>query len=255
METVEILGINTTAQPFADAVETLVRWAQNGTPRYVSTCPVYTLMMGVEHPTVRDALNGAAMVTADGMPVVWVQRRLGAKHAERVYGPDIVAALCERGVAAGLRHYFYGGAPGVAERVAARLQERYPGLAIAGTEAPPFAPVGDAPDESTVQQLNAAGAHVIWVGLGSPKQDVWMMRYRPALTAPLLIGVGAAFDFIAGTKRQAPPWMRRSGLEWAFRLAQEPGRLWQRYLVYNARFVWRIARHHLFQGVRRGGAP
>lgn len=243
--TIEILGINTTAQRFAEAVNTLMDWARENTPHYVCTCPVYTLMMGVEQPTVRQALNSASMVTADGMPVVWMQRKLGDPGAERVYGPDLMTALCSAGVGCGLRHFFFGGTAGVANQVAEHVQHRFPGLVVAGTYAPPYAPVGNSPNQEFVTMLNESRAHVIWVGLGSPKQDIWMMRYRPVLDAPLLIGVGAAFDFVAGTKRQAPSWMRRSGFEWVFRLTQEPRRLWKRYLIYNFRFLWQIWRHYL----------
>ncbi|MBZ0295749.1 MAG: WecB/TagA/CpsF family glycosyltransferase [Anaerolineae bacterium] len=236
----EILGVPVDAQTFDEAIETLAAWARGDQLHYVCTCPVYTLMQARERPEVGAALRGADMVTADGMPVVWVQRRQGFAQAERVYGPDVLLALCEKTAGSGVRHYFYGGMPGVPEKLAANLQKRFPALEIAGFDAPPLAEVGSAPDAEAVQRLNHAGAHVIWVGLGSPKQDLWMALHRPLLEATVLIGVGAAFDFIAGTKRQAPQWMRRAGMEWLFRLVQEPGRLWRRYVVYNTRFLWAL---------------
>jgi len=242
---IDILGVHTHAQRFDDAVSTLVTWASDQQRRYVCTCPVYTVMVCTENPAARKAVNAADMVTADGMPVVWVQRWWGFPAAERVYGPDLLQAMCERTAGQGVRHFFWGGLPGVADTLAVRLKTRFPALEIAGTCSPPVADVGELPDPAVVEQINAAQPDVVWVGLGSPKQDLWMALYRPALNAPLLIGVGAAFDFLAGVKRQAPRWAQRNGLEWLFRLIQEPGRLWRRYLIYNPRFVWGVFRQHM----------
>lgn len=242
---VDILDVPTDGQRFETAVRQLLAWA--GAPegrRYVCTCPVYTLMMGRERPEVMAALRGADMVAADGMPVVWLQKKLGAPFAERVYGPDLLLALAQASVDGGLRHVFYGGLPGVPDQLASVLTERFPGLQIAGVHSPPVAPVASTPDAEAAARLNALEADIIWVGLGSPKQDVWMALHRPLLNAPLLIGVGAAFDMIAGVKPQAPRWMQRSGLEWLYRLAQEPGRLGRRYLVYNPRFLWLALRRY-----------
>ncbi len=237
----DILGVPVDAQPLDEALATLIAWAHDSHGRrYVCACPVYTLMQARDHDDVRAALRGAAMVTADGMPLVWIQRRSGYAQAERIYGPDVLLALCERTAGTSISHYFYGGLPGVPETLAENLRARFPALRVAGAHSPPVAPLDAAPDPVVIARLNASGAQVIWVGLGSPKQDVWMTRYRPALDAPLLIGVGAAFDFLAGTKAQAPRWMQQRGLEWLFRLLQEPGRLWRRYLVYNTRFLWAL---------------
>jgi N-acetylglucosaminyldiphosphoundecaprenol N-acetyl-beta-D-mannosaminyltransferase len=237
-----ILGVQTDAQRFDEAVEKLISWASDSKGRYVSTCPVYTLMMCREKPEVMQAVNGADMVTADGMPIVWVQRRRGNTQAERVYGPDVMEALLARTANTSIKHYFWGGLPGVADTLVQRMQAQHPALKVAGIYSPPISPVGDTPDPAVVKRLNESGADVIWVGLGSPKQDLWMRLYRPVLNAPLLIGVGAAFDMLAGVKSQAPKWMQRSGLEWLFRLAQEPRRLGRRYLVYNPLFVWHVLR-------------
>jgi N-acetylglucosaminyldiphosphoundecaprenol N-acetyl-beta-D-mannosaminyltransferase len=162
-----------------------------------------------------------------------------------VYGPDLLLALCDATRSTGIRHSFWGGLPGVPETLAAKLAERFPGLNVEVAHAPPVSDVSAQVDTSAVTQLNASGAQIVWVGLGSPKQDLWMALHRPVLEAPLLIGVGAAFDLIAGIKRQAPRWMQRSGMEWAYRLLQEPGRLGRRYLLYNPRFVWLVLRHQL----------
>lgn len=242
MPKLPILGVHTDAQRFDEAVATLTRWASESPPRYVCTCPVYTLMMCHENPAVMQAVNGASMVTADGMPVVWVQRRRGAPQAQRVYGPDLMLALCQQTAGTPIKHYFWGGLPGVADTLVGRLKTQFRGLNIAGTYSPPLADTPPQPDPVVVEQLNTSGADIIWIGLGSPKQDLWMETYRPALRAPLLIGVGAAFDMLAGVKSQAPRWMQKSGLEWLFRLAQEPRRLARRYLVYNPRFIWHVLR-------------
>jgi N-acetylglucosaminyldiphosphoundecaprenol N-acetyl-beta-D-mannosaminyltransferase len=239
---VPILDIPVDVQTLNEATNTLADWAAQPGKRYVSTCPVYTLMIARENPRMRQALERADMVTADGMPLVWLQRRMGHPRAERVYGPDMMRVLCEKTASREIRHFFWGGMPGVAEKLAQQLRQVYPGLQIAGFYAPPIEEIGDVPNPAVIEHLNNANAHIIWVGLGSPKQDLWMSLYRPVLDAPLLIGVGAAFDFIAGTKPQAPRWMQRSGLEWLFRLSHEPGRLWRRYLIYNSRFIWSILR-------------
>lgn len=235
----DLFGVQTDAQPFTEAIDRLAAWSTEADARhYVCTCPVYTLMMCYEKPQVMAAVNGASMVAADGMPVVWLQRKRGAKAAERVYGPDVMQALCQRTAGSDVKHYFWGGENGVAAALVSKLKSQYPDLQVSGMYAPPVAPLGSEPDVEAIRRLNESGADVIWVGLGSPKQDLWMAQHRPHLNAPLLIGVGAAFDMLAGVKRQAPRWMQRTGLEWLFRLLQEPGRLGKRYLIYNPKFLW-----------------
>jgi N-acetylglucosaminyldiphosphoundecaprenol N-acetyl-beta-D-mannosaminyltransferase len=185
-------------------------------------------------------INQADMAAPDGMPLVWLCRFHGHRGVSRVYGPDLMLALCDHSVAGGYRHFFYGGAPGVAERLAATLKERYPGLQVAGTHAPPFRPVGAMEERSVIEAINAIDPDIIWVGLGTPKQDHWLAQHRPLLTAPVLVAVGAAFDMLSGSIPQAPRWMQRSGLEWLFRLCQEPRRLAHRYLVYNPLFLMHV---------------
>jgi N-acetylglucosaminyldiphosphoundecaprenol N-acetyl-beta-D-mannosaminyltransferase len=216
---------------------------------YACTCPVYTLMQGHERLEVRAALNQADWVTPDGMPVVWALKLLGAQDVGRVYGPDLMLALSELSAQRGYAQYYLGGAPGVADELAGVMQRRVPGLKVAGTFCPPFRELTPAEEEAMIAHVNASGAHVVWVGLGSPKQDLWMGRYRPRLTPPLLVGVGAAFDFFTGRAAQAPGWMQTSGLEWLFRLASEPRRLWRRYLIYNPRFMFQLALQ--WSGLRR----
>ena len=188
----------------------------------------------------------AALVTPDGMPVVWWGRLCG-HEVQRVYGPDLMRAVCEHGVAAHWRHFLCGGPPGVAEGLAAALRRDYPGIAIVGVDTPPFRPLGAEEEDLLAERINASGADIVWVGLSSPKQERFMARLAPSLTCGAMMGVGAAFDFLAGTKRQAPAWIQRSGFEWLFRLATEPRRLWKRYLVNNTTFVWLMTLHLLRQ--------
>jgi N-acetylglucosaminyldiphosphoundecaprenol N-acetyl-beta-D-mannosaminyltransferase len=198
-------------------------------------------MESQRHPDLRRIHNTAGLVTPDGMPLVWLGRRAGHAGMGRVYGPDLMLELCARGVSTGLRHHFFGGGPGVVDALASRLTQRYPGLIVAGAETPPFGDMAATPDAAAVTRINQAAPHVIWVGLGTPKQERWMALHRPLLDAPVLICVGAAFDFHAGLKPQAPAWMQRAGLEWLFRLAIEPRRLWRRYLINNPWFILMVA--------------
>ncbi len=244
---IDLLGVRVSALTLSGAVDEMARMIADGQRGYACTCPVYTLMQGHDRPDVRAALAGAALVTADGMPVVWAQRLFGARGAGRVYGPDLLLAFSERSAREGYRQFYLGGAPGVADELARRLAARFPGLPLAGTFCPPFREMTPDEGRAMLAAVNAARADVVWVGLGSPRQDLWMARYRERLDAPLLVGVGAAFDFLTGRQPQAPRWTQRAGLEWLFRLASEPRRLWRRYLIYNPRFVGAIARQWLAQ--------
>jgi N-acetylglucosaminyldiphosphoundecaprenol N-acetyl-beta-D-mannosaminyltransferase len=246
---VALLGIRVTAFDLPTAVAEMTRAVEAGRLAYASTCPVYTLMQGHERADVRAALNGADWVTPDGMPVVWALRRLGAAQAGRVYGPDLMLAVSAASAERGLRQYYLGGAPGVAEALAAELTRRFPALVVAGFDSPPFRAQTEAEEAAMLDKIDAARADIVWVGLGSPKQDLWMARCRPRLRAPLLVGVGAAFDFFTGRQAQAPGWVQRSGLEWLFRLLSQPRRLWRRYLIYNPKFVYQFARQ--LAGVQR----
>ena len=182
------------------------------------------------------------MVAMDGVPLVWVARRRGAVAAERVCGPDVMLTVCDRGRELGLRHYFLGGRPGVPEALRDRLTERFPGLLVVGAESPPFRALSAEEDAALVDRINDAAPHVLWIGLGSPKQEFWAADHEGALQAPLLLPVGAAFDFHSGNLRRAPRWMQRVGLEWLFRVAMEPRRLAGRYLTTNARFAAGVLR-------------
>jgi N-acetylglucosaminyldiphosphoundecaprenol N-acetyl-beta-D-mannosaminyltransferase len=242
-----ILGIPITVFDLEAAVIEMAQAVGQKRRVYACTCPVYTLMQAVERPEVRAALAGAAWVTPDGMPVVWALRRAGASGTGRVYGPDLLLALSAVSAKRGYRQYYYGGGLNVASQLSGELQRRFPELRVAGCSAPPFRELTIYEERAMLDELNGSGADIIWVGLGSPKQDLWMARYRDRLEAPLLVGVGAAFDFFSGRQRQAPHWIQHAGLEWLFRLISEPRRLWRRYLIYNTKFILCLAR----QGLRR----
>jgi N-acetylglucosaminyldiphosphoundecaprenol N-acetyl-beta-D-mannosaminyltransferase len=174
----------------------------------------------------------------DGMPLVWAMNLLGESLRTRVYGPELMARACARAARSGERFYLYGGRnQGALVQLALNLRQRYPGIKIVGGYSPPHRPLTDEERRSAIKEINAARPDVVWVGIGVPKQEKWMLDVRPELEAPVLIGVGAAFDFHAGLVPQAPPFMQESGLEWAYRLAHEPRRLWRRYTRYNPRFV------------------
>jgi len=234
---VNILGVGISAIDMQMALSAIEDWIAEREAHYVCVTPVHSLMECHRDPNLRRIFNVSGLTTPDGMPLVWLSRLKGFRHVDRVYGPDLMLTLCERSAARGYRHFFYGGAEGVPEQLAAVLQERFPGLQVVGTYSPPFRPLAPEEDKQAVKMINKADPDIVWVGLGSPKQERWMAAHVCALTAPVLIGVGAAFDFHSGRKPQSPRWMQRSGLEWLFRLLTEPRRLWRRYLINNPLFV------------------
>lgn len=206
---------------------------------HICCATAYNVNLARSDAALRSAYNQSFLTTPDGMPLVWLGRWHGHRAITRVYGPDLLLAVCDAGRTTGLTHYFYGGAPGVAEALRARLTTRFPGLAVVGTFTPPFRELTAAEAAALHADVAARRPDVIWVGLGSPRQEKFMLTHAPSLDAGLFIGVGAAFDFHSGRVRQAPPWMQRGGLEWFFRLCTEPRRLWRRYLVHNPLFVLR----------------
>ena len=247
---VNVLGVGISALNMDLACRVLEDWLDRRRGRgYVCVVNVHSVVECQRDPALRTILNQSLLSTPDGMPLVWVAHRRGFRHVGRVYGPDLMLTLCERSVQKGYRHYFYGGARGVPERLAARLQARFPGLQVVGTCSPPFRPLTPEEDREVVRQINEADPDIVWVGLGAPKQERWMAEHVRKLKAPLLIGVGAAFDFHAGLKPQAPRWMQERGLEWLFRLLTEPRRLWRRYLVCIPWFLAAIAAQEI--GLRR----
>jgi N-acetylglucosaminyldiphosphoundecaprenol N-acetyl-beta-D-mannosaminyltransferase len=237
---VPILGVSVSAIDLEGALSSIDGWIATRTPAYVCVSGVHGVMESQRDEALREIHNAAGLVTPDGMPLVWVSRLKGHPHVERVYGPDLMLAMCERSLESGFRHFLYGGTPEIVELLARRLRQRFPRLEIAGTLSPPFRPMSAEEDALAVEQIREARPDIVWVGLSTPKQERWMAEHVGRCGSAVLVGVGAAFDFHAGVKRQAPKWMQRSGLEWLFRLSTEPRRLARRYLVNNPAFVYRI---------------
>lgn len=234
-----VLGVGVSALSLTQATALVMAARSQKQLGYICVTTVHGVSEAQTDPAFRQILNRSLLTTPDGMPLVWLGRYQGYKQITRVYGPDLMLAVCDAGRAIGLRHYFYGGHPGVVTALKQRLVSRFPQLAVVGTFAPPFRPL--TPEEFTDLQADVAAAQpdIVWVGLGTPKQERFMAEAWNRLDCGLLIGVGAAFDFHSGRLRQAPRWMQRSGLEWLFRLGQEPRRLAYRYLVHNPVFVLR----------------
>ncbi|HET9721155.1 MAG TPA: WecB/TagA/CpsF family glycosyltransferase [Solirubrobacteraceae bacterium] len=219
---------------------------------YVCVANVHTVMAAAEDPELRRALEGSTINVPDGMPLVWALNALGHRLEDRVYGPELMWRSCARAASAGTRIYLYGGRNQEAlTQLIANLRRHHPGLQIVGGFSPPHRPLTGEEREAILAEINRAAPDIVWVGIGVPKQEKWMAEMRPHLDAPVLIGVGAAFDFHAGLVPQAPPQLQRAGLEWAYRLLREPRRLWRRYLRYNPRFVAAFAAQYLRQ--RRDG--
>jgi N-acetylglucosaminyldiphosphoundecaprenol N-acetyl-beta-D-mannosaminyltransferase len=248
-----VLGVWIDAVDPGGAQAAIEGWIGSGEGGYVCVANVHSVMEARRDPALQTVFNAARLAVPDGMPLVWVGRLRGHRGVRRVYGPDLTLQLCERAAQRGHRCFFYGGAPGVAEQLAEALGRRFPGLRVAGTEAPAFRPPTPEEDEEAVRRINAAAPDLIFVGLGCPKQERWMAAHRDRLRAAVLVGVGAAFDFHTGRVPQAPRWMMRAGFEWLFRLGQEPRRLWRRYLVYNPLFVFHLTLELL--GLRRYPLP
>ena len=238
---VNILGIGVSPVNLPQTINILEKWRAEGRREYVLCTSVHGLVEAQRDPEIRTAMNRSGLTTEDGMPLVWWCQRSGYFNAGRVCGTDLLMAMCERSAQNGHGHYFYGGSPRVVEAMVSRLSERFPGMVIAGYRSPPFRPLTPEEDAADIRAINEAHPDYVWVGLGMPKQDKWIVQHVGKIEAAALLGVGAAFDFVAGTKPRAPLWMQRLGLEWLFRLVTEPRRLAHRYLVYNTIFVVRAA--------------
>ncbi len=213
---------------------------------YVCVAAVHTVMASREDPELREAVLGSDLTVPDGQPLVWAMNALGHDLPSRVYGPELMDRACARAAESGQRFYLYGGRnQGALVQLALNLRRRHPGLKIVGGYAPPFRELTPEEDAAVAAEIDGSGADVVWVGIGVPKQEKWMARMRDHLEAPVLVGVGAAFDFHAGLQPQAPQSLQRLGLEWAYRLAHEPRRLFKRYARYNPLFVSGFARQYL----------
>jgi N-acetylglucosaminyldiphosphoundecaprenol N-acetyl-beta-D-mannosaminyltransferase len=224
------------ATSYQHASDEILRWGSLGESRYVCVANVHNVIEAYDDPVYRMGMEGADLVTPDGMPLVWALRLLGVEGTTRVCGPNLTPILCERAATLGIPVGFYGSTPEVLSDLSAKLVRRYPGLQITYSHSPPFRPLTSDEDAHVMDGINRSGARLLFVGLGAPKQEQWMAAHKGRIQA-VMLGVGAAFDFLAGNKRQAPKVLQQLGLEWLFRLLQEPRRLWRRYLYRNPRFV------------------
>jgi N-acetylglucosaminyldiphosphoundecaprenol N-acetyl-beta-D-mannosaminyltransferase len=245
---ISILGVHVTPLTMARAADIVAAAIRSRRKMRGVFCTTHMIIESQDIPALCEAVNGSDIVATDGVPLVWLSRLRGARDIERVYGPDALLAFCERGLEQGWRHYFYGSTPQTLDKLVTRLAERFPGLLIAGSYSPPFRPLTEDERQDIILKLNTAAPDIIWVGLGLPKQELWAAEYKGHLDAPVILAVGAAFDFHAGTVKQAPRWVQNLGMEWFFRLLQEPQRLWRRYLICNTRFLWLLFRELVTTG-------
>ena len=246
---VNVLGVGLSALNLDSALAAVAQALERKTKGYICVTGVHGVSEAHQSPEFRRILNDGFLNTPDGMPMVWMGRLQGFKDMRRVYGPDLMLRVCEYSRTRGFSHFLYGGAPGVAEELKRRLEERFPGLKIVGCHTPPFRPLTAQEEEELRRQFQLLKPDVVWVGLSTPKQEKFMAAHWRDHEATLFFGVGAAFDFFTGRVRQAPRWMQRAGLEWLFRLGCEPRRLWKRYLKNNPLFVLRAGCQ--LAGIRR----
>jgi len=227
-----ILGVDISAINFDQTINVCGRFISEKELIYICLAPAHSIMDCYHDNRIRDIFNGSRLTVPDGMAVVWILKLLGNRSVSRVYGPDLLLSMCELSTREGWKHYFYGSTEPVLKELQRNLLSEFPELDIAGAHSPPHTEGKIIEDQVIIDKINIAAPDIIWVGLGSPKQDQWMADNRERLEAPLLIGVGAAFDFVSGSTKQAPLWIQQSGFEWLFRLLNEPGRLWKRYIQY-----------------------
>ncbi len=235
-----LLGVKVSEVTIPLAVDIIDGWIRSHRKVYVCVAPVSTLVDCQKNDDYKNIVNRAGMVTPDGMPVVWLGKASGSRVIERTYGPDLMLALTQAGQTKKYRHFFYGGQPETMDLLGKKLKAKFPDVNIVGKYSPVFVPYAQQESREIIDLINKIKPDILWVGLGSPKQDFWMSLHRSLLEVPVMIGVGAAFDFISGVKPQAPLWMQKSSLEWVFRLLSEPRRLWKRYLVGNVRFLYYV---------------
>lgn len=236
-----VLGVRINAVQILDVISRFEAWIQQRrTVHFVAVCNVHMVMEARENPDFLEMLNSSGLTVPDGKPLIWLGRYRGFDLQRRVYGPDLFQDFLAATNARGYRHFFYGGHPEVTQRMVDNIRQRYPAIQIAGYYSPPFRPLTAKEDSDVVTMINASHADILWIGLGCPKQEIWMYRHRERLDVPVMAGVGQAFNIVAGSLKQAPPWMREHGLEWLFRLLMEPRRLWKRYLIYNTKFLYHI---------------
>ncbi len=232
-----VLGVRVNAVQIPGVIAQMERWiSERAGSHFIAVTGMHGVMEARYDPSFKEILNSADLVVPDGMPLVWLGRRQRYALKRRVYGPELLETFCRR-TRMKYGHFFYGGAPGVAQQLAEVLQQRY-GIPVVGTYSPPFRPLTELEEDKIIAEIRTAAPDVLWIGLSTPKQERWMDEHRDKLRVPVMVGVGAAFDLHTGKVKQAPPWMRERGLEWLFRLMQEPQRLWRRYLIYGSKFAW-----------------
>ena len=237
--TYSVLGVRIDALNMSAALQQMDRWIhQRNGCHTVVVANAHGVTEARQDTEFRRLINNADLVVPDGMSLVWLGRLRSPRNISRVSGPDLMEMFCQQAATKGYRHFFLGGAPGVPEEVVDRLRQRMPQLQVVGAYSPPFRALRSEEDDRLLEQIRQAAPDVLWVGLGCPKQERWLADHRSRLNVPVAIGVGAAFDFLAGRVRRAPGWMQRNGLEWLFRLSVEPRRLWRRYLFGIPRFVF-----------------
>ena len=235
VERVNVLGVGVSAINLESGLQIITEAIHKRTRGYITITGVHGVMEALDDPRLRTIFNQAFLVTPDGMPMVWMSWLAGKRHVGRVYGPDLMIEVC---ALPGVRHFLYGGSNGTVTLLERKLKERFPGIQIVGTCEPPWRPLDAAEEAALREQVRQARPDVFWVGLSTPKQERFMAEYLPKLEVTLMVGVGAAFDFHSGKVKQAPRWMQNAGLEWLYRLGQEPRRLWRRYLRNNPRFLY-----------------
>jgi N-acetylglucosaminyldiphosphoundecaprenol N-acetyl-beta-D-mannosaminyltransferase len=247
----DLLGVPVAMVDYDRAMAVMDELVETRERGYVCAAPVHALMEARDHPEVLDALSGSTLVVPDGMPLVWAANLLGEDLRDRVYGPELMLRYSDRCAERGYRVWLYGGRDqGSLVQLALSMRRRHSGIKIVGGYSPPFRPLTEEEERDVAQQINEARPDVLWVGIGVPKQEKWMARMRDRLDVPVMCGVGAAFDFHAGRISMAPRWMQERGLEWIYRIAQEPRRLLPRYLYTNPRFVAAFARQYIAERVR-----
>jgi N-acetylglucosaminyldiphosphoundecaprenol N-acetyl-beta-D-mannosaminyltransferase len=247
----EILGIPIAMTSYDEAMDVMDGMIARRERGYLCAVAVHAVMVSQRDAEMRAAVTGSALTVPDGMPLVWAANALGEELPDRVYGPELMDRYCRRCAERGHRVWLYGGRDqGSLMQLALNLRRRHRGIEIVGGYSPPFRALSQGEEDSIAAQINEARPDVVWVGIGVPKQEKWMARMRDRLEVPVMCGVGAAFDFHAGRVSQAPPWMQDRGLEWIYRIAQEPRRLLPRYLYYNPAFVLAFARQYLRERLR-----
>ena len=247
-----VLGVKVHAVQISDVIVRMQQWiTRRAKCQFIAVTGMHGVMEARRDTEFMKILNSANLVVPDGMPLVWLGRCCGYRLRRRVYGPELLETFCANTARSDYRHYFYGGAPGVTEELTRKLIVRFPGLKIVGSHCPPFRALTDQEQRDIVRCIEDSRPDIVWVGLSTPKQEKWMYDFRSRLSVPILVGVGAAFDFHAGRVMQAPRWMREHGLEWLFRLVREPRRLWRRYLINGPKFVWLV----VLESLRRRQFP